>query len=88
MGATAAAIGEFLTSDAAVTAAVAGTAGASAAKLLTPKQQLPELRPVTAMPDPLEQQKAKERSIVEQMARRGRSASILTQPAGTTLGGG
>jgi hypothetical protein len=45
----------------------------------------PEVKPPTPMPDPLEQQKARERSIIEQMTRRGRSASILTD--GGTLGG-
>lgn len=49
----------------------------------------PDIKGPTPMPDPLEQQRAKERSIIEQMARRGRSASILTDAAGTgTLGGG
>jgi hypothetical protein len=65
----------------------AGAAGASAVlgKLMEP--DAPEVKGPVAMPDPLEQQKARERSIIEQMARRGRGASILTSPGGSqTLG--
>ena len=41
------------------------------------------------MPDPLAQQDAIKKSLLEQTSRRGRVASILTQPAadGTKLGG-
>lgn len=67
----------------------AAAAGSAASKVLGPKAPaVPQVKPVMEMPDPLEQQKAKERSIIEQMARRGRSASILTSEGGGTLGGG
>jgi hypothetical protein len=55
-------------------------------KMLAP--DLPELKGPSAMPDPLEMQKAQERSIIEQMARRGRQSTIMTNPGGAqTLGG-
>jgi hypothetical protein len=91
MAATATAAAEwFATSEVAATATTAATAAAAATAtnaLLMPKPSAPEIKPVTAMPDPLEQRKAQERSIIEQLARRGRSASILTGEA-ATLGGG
>ena len=43
---------------------------------------------VTRMPDPLEQQKARQQSIAEQFARRGRASTILTDTAGTDKLGG
>ena len=88
MGAIFAAAAEFFTSEAVVGAATSAVVGAAANKLLSPGAKTPTLKPPTPMPDPLEQQRAKERSIMEQMARRGRSASILSTPdAGGTLGG-
>lgn len=89
MGAVAAAFAEFFSADAVITGLTAAAGGAVASKLLAPSVQTPEVKPPTAMPDPLAQQKAKERSIIEQMARRGRQGSILTSPSGSeTLGGG
>jgi hypothetical protein len=94
MGATASAISAFFsagTGVAGTAATAAGVAGAAVAAdvagdLLAPN--VPKLAPPAAMPDPLETQKAKERSIIEQMARRGRAASILTsEGSGTKLGG-
>lgn len=41
---------------------------------------------VSAMPDPLAQQRARKRSIVEQLGRRGRASTIMTAPSGR-LGG-
>jgi hypothetical protein len=84
-GSAAAAAG---TSSLAATAATAGAVVAGGKLLSDLKPDAPELKPVTPMPDPLEQQKAKERSIIEQMSRRGRSASILTDTGSATLGGG
>lgn len=46
----------------------------------------PPIEPVVEMPDPLEQEKARERSIMEQFARRGRASTIMTNSGGT-LGG-
>lgn len=46
----------------------------------------PPIEPVIEMPDPLEQEKARERSIMEQFARRGRASTIMTNSGGT-LGG-
>lgn len=39
------------------------------------------------MPDPLAQEAASKRSIVEQLARRGRASTILTSPGSGKLGG-
>lgn len=66
----------------------AATAAASAAttRLLSPKPPGP--LPIAAMPDPLAEEQAKQQSIIEQLARRGRASTVLTQPAsGGTLGG-
>lgn len=71
------------------TAAVAAEVFATAAisKAMAPKP--PEVKPPTPMPDPLETQRAQERSLTQQLARRGRAASILTNTGGSqTLGGG
>lgn len=87
MGATAAAAAEFFAA-AATASPVALAATAVVGDKLLNKPDAPQLPQPATMPDPLEQQKAKERSIIEQMARRGRSASILTNTASQTLGGG
>ena len=52
--------------------------------LLAPKP--PKAPGVTPMPDPLAQDEARRRSIAEQMSRRGRASTIMTQPGGK-LGG-
>ena len=49
------------------------------------KPDLPEPKPPTAMPDPKAQERAMRRSLSEQMQRRGRASTILTQSE--TLGG-
>ena len=69
------------------TMAIASVAGAAASALLAPKP--PKPAEPTPMPDPLAQQDAIKKSLLEQTSRRGRVASILTQPAadGTKLGG-
>lgn len=56
----------------------AGTAVASS--LLNPRPNIsaPTVAPVVGMPDPLAQQQAKQQSLIEQMARRGRASTILT----------
>ena len=46
----------------------------------------PEVKPPTAMPDPQAQEAARQRKIAEQIARRGRASTILTEPA-NRLGG-
>lgn len=87
MGVTAAAAAELFTSTEVVAAASAAVVGAVANKALAP--DAPEVKPPTPMPDPLETQKAKEKSLIEQLGRRGRAASILTNTGGSqTLGGG
>ena len=56
--------------------------------LLAPKP--PKAAPVAAMPDPLAQQQAQQQKIIDQMARRGRASTILTNPgaaSGGSLGG-
>lgn len=89
MAATATAIGEWVAGSEVATAAAAGAGGALATAALTSKPGMPDVKAPTAMPDPLEQQKAREKSIIEQLARRGRSAAILTNESGSaTLGGG
>lgn len=65
-----------------------GLAGGSiAASLLMPQPKAPGIRPETPMPDPLAQEEARKRELIDQMARRGRAASILTSPSGDKLGG-
>lgn len=86
MGVVAAAAAEVFTSTEVIAAATAATVGAVADKALAP--DAPELPSPAVMPDPLEQQKAKQRSLTEQMARRGRAGSILTNSGNGTLGGG
>jgi hypothetical protein len=65
----------------AASAAVSGVASS----LLAPKR--PDLPKPTAMPDPLAVEEARKRSLIEQMARRGRASTILTDSAGDKLGG-
>lgn len=48
--------------------------------LLTPKPKEPAIPPPTPMPDQQAMEKERRRKIAEQMARRGRAASILTSP--------
>lgn len=55
--------------------------------LLQPKP--PKTKALEAMPDPLAQQQAQQQKLLQQLARRGRSSTILTSPgsAGGSLGG-
>lgn len=55
--------------------------------LLAPKP--PKTKAPTAMPDPLAQQQAQQQKLLQQLARRGRASTILTNPgnAGGSLGG-
>lgn len=55
--------------------------------LLQPKP--PKTKAPTAMPDPLAQQQAQQQKLLQQLARRGRASTILTNPsnAGGSLGG-
>jgi hypothetical protein len=61
-----------------------GAATSVATSLLNPRPSLsaPAVTPVVGMPDPLAQQQAKQQSMIEQMARRGRASTILTDSAG------
>jgi hypothetical protein len=47
-----------------------------------PDQPTPTIKPVTEMPDPLAQEAARRRSLVEQIMRRGRTSTILTDSRG------
>lgn len=47
----------------------------------------PDVPDPVEMPDPLQQQQAKRRSLIEVLSRRGRSSTILTNQGGTKLGG-
>jgi hypothetical protein len=55
--------------------------------LLAPKP--PKTKAPTAMPDPLAQQQAERQKLLDQLARRGRASTILTNPSngGGSLGG-
>lgn len=60
-----------------------GAATSVATSLLNPRNiTAPTVTPVVGMPDPLAQQQAKQQSMIEQMARRGRASTILTDSAG------
>src|SRR5512135_1799613 len=74
---------KFLTSA----AQAGGTAAATS--LLAPRPKTPTTAPLTPMPDPAAQAEAQRRAMLEQTARRGRAATILTNPspAGGSLGG-
>lgn len=54
----------------------------------TPSGKSPEAitKAVSEMPDPLAQQRARRRSLTEQLGRRGRASTIMTKPSGR-LGG-
>lgn len=55
---------------------------------LTPAEvAAPAVPDAVAMPDPLQQQQAKRRSLIEQLSRSGRSSTVLTNQGGTKLGG-
>ena len=91
-GATAASIAAGGAEGGGLSLAAIGTSAASAAatagvtSLLAPKP--PKIPGATPMPDEQAQMEARKRSIAEQMARRGRASTILTEPAsGGTLGG-
>lgn len=79
--------GSFLGNAGASLAVNAGTQVVSS--LLNPKaKSSPTVAPVIGMPDPLAQQEAIKQSLIEQMARRGRASTILTDsPSSGTLGG-
>lgn len=66
--------------------AVVGGLSQVAGSLLAPKPPEPP-KPIP-MPDPLAQQEALKKSLLEQTARRGRLASILTDQSGTGKLGG
>jgi len=68
------------------TSLATGAAGAVASSILSEKPKMPTLAAPTPMPDPLAQEQAKQRAVIEQMARRGRAASILTDTSGTAAG--
>ena len=55
--------------------------------LMAPKP--PKTKAPTAMPDPLAQQQAQQQKLLQQLARRGRASTILTNPGnvGGSLGG-
>lgn len=58
-----------------------------AQKLLAPTPTAPSVKPVTEMPDPLAQEAARKQSLLEQLARRGRQSTILTDAGNGKLGG-
>jgi hypothetical protein len=74
-GGVAGGFGTELAKTAGGAAATAGVQG-----MLAPKP--PKVPGQTPMPDPLQQEEARKRSIAEQMARRGRASTVLTAPGG------
>jgi hypothetical protein len=50
---------------------------------MTPKPQIPQVKPTPALPDPMETQKARQRAITDQLTRRGRASTILTNQTDT-----
>lgn len=46
---------------------------------LVPSVQAPAVEEAVEMPDPVAQQAARQRSLVEQLSRRGRQSTILSQ---------
>jgi len=63
--------------------AAATAVGTSVAtNLLAPKPQTPKVAPTTAMPDPVATQEAQRRKRIEQLARRGRASTIMTDSGG------
>lgn len=72
------------------TQAAGALAGSVASSLLAPSPtKAPSVTPPVGMPDPLAQEQARKQSMIEQMARRGRASTILTDNAGSggKLGG-
>lgn len=70
--------------------------GKTAAKALAPvvvsslmQPKAPKTKAPTAMPDPLAEQQAQQQKVIQQLARRGRASTILTNSggAGGSLGG-
>ena len=57
----------------------AGTGTALVSSLLKPSA--PGVPPVIGMPDPLAQEQARKQAMIEQMARRGRQSTIMTDAA-------
>jgi hypothetical protein len=67
------------------TAAVSAAAGAAANALLAP--DAPKAKPGPAMPDPEAQEAARRRAIAEQIGRRGRASTFLSDNPSGKLGG-
>jgi hypothetical protein len=74
--AAASAVGDFAASDTVLTAATAATAAAGVSALTTPKA--PGIQGPTAMPGQQAIDDARRRSLADQMMRRGRASTILT----------
>ncbi len=66
-------------------AALQAGVGYAASSLLAPGR--PKIVGATPMADPAGQEEARRRSVTEQLARRGRASTIMTQPPGGKLGG-
>ena len=81
------AIGKAVSSAVSFLAGGGVVGGLVTSALKSPKQ--PDMQPLIPMPDPLAQQQAKRRSIIEQTTRRGRASTIMTDASagGDTLGG-
>lgn len=83
--ATEAGVGSTLLAGAGKAAAGAAVSGLIQAAT-APKR--PDLPPPIAMPDPQAQEAARQKAIADQIARRGRASTILTDSSGAgTLGG-
>ena len=53
-------------------------AGAAVTSALTPKPDIPKVKEPASMPDPLETRAARRKAITDQLSRRGRASTILT----------
>lgn len=79
--------GEYLTSETVVSAVAAGAAGAATSAALAPSPSAaPAVKPPVPMPDQRAIATARRRSLAEQMTRRGRASTILSDNGGDTLG--
>lgn len=82
------AISETVVSAAGSSAVQAGVASAAAGAAVSYAMQpkMPGVKAPTAMPDQQSVDAARRRSAIEQLSRRGRAATILSDSSGDTLG--
>ena len=84
-GAAMAAISDAGVGTALVSGAATAAAGAGIASLMAPKT--PGVKPPVSMPDQQNQDVARRRALVEQMARQGRASTVLSDPQSSDVMG-